>query len=132
MKIVLTKLNDVTNCRQWFQQTVAVLTVEQSLKSKLLDQLTERESLGSVQIAEYVILPHVVNDELTESWLIISKLRQPVKYREASILTGIYIFSRPNDSLVDNAINQLTDESVIKALQKDDLDQKQVINLLGR
>lgn len=133
MKIMLTKLTAISSYADWLNVTVNSLTLSRELSNELLTQLQQRDQLGSVQIAEHVIMPHVVNRNLPESWLIISQLARPVKYVTTDdITTGIYIFSRPEDSSISNAIDHLTDESVINALQDPQLSKQRLEELLAR
>lgn len=133
MKIMLTKLTTINSYDDWLSVTVNNLALPRELSTELLAQLQQRDRLGSVQIAEHVIMPHVVNQTLPESWLIISQLAQPVSYTTTDdITTGIYIFSRPEDSSISDAIDHLTDESVIKALQDPQLSARQLKGLLVR
>lgn len=133
MKIMLTKLTVISSYADWLNMTVNSLTLSRELSNELLTQLQQRDQLGSVQIAEHVIMPHVVNRNLPESWLIVSQLARPVKYVTTDdITTGIYIFSRPEDSSISNAIDHLTGESVINALQDPQLSKQRLEELLAR
>lgn len=132
MKIVLTKLTTINSYRDWLTATVNTLELSSALQNELLTQLQQRDHLGSVQIAEHVIMPHIVDQSLPDSWLIVSQLDRPVRYMTAdSITTGIFILSRPADSSVADAVDHLTDESVIKALQDPQLLQQQLQGLFS-
>ena len=79
MKIMLTKPRDVHDYRDWLTQTVHVLGLSQDLNAQLVAQLRQRDQLGSVQIAEQVVMPHVVCDALPDSWLVVSQLPLPIR-----------------------------------------------------
>lgn len=133
MKIVLTKQNDVVDYHNWLKKTIMTLNVSDMISSKLLKQLLDRDQLGSVQIDEHVVMPHVVTDQLPESWIIVSQLNKPIIYENVDgITTGIYIFSRPNDSQVSDVVERLADESVIDTLQDSQLSYQQLEKLLVR
>lgn len=132
MKIMLTKPRDVHDYRDWLTQTVHALGLSQDLNAKLVAQLCQRDQLGSVQIAEQVVMPHVVCDALPDSWLVVSQLPLPIRYLKiANITTGIYIFARPHDSSVSQAIDCLTDEDVITALRNPQLSVRQLTELFS-
>lgn len=133
MKIVLTKQNDVVDYHNWLKKTIMTLNVSDMISSKLLEQLLDRDRLGSVQIAEHVVMPHVVSDQLPESWIIVSQLDKPIIYNNVrGITTGIYIFSLPNDSRVSDVVERLADESVVDSLQDSQLSQQQLEKILVR
>lgn len=94
MKIKLVKLNNISNYEQWLQQTISSLDLSSGLSTNLLNLLHERDALGSVQISEHVIMPHIVTHEITESIVIVSQLNKPVSYFTSNgINIAIYIFS---------------------------------------
>lgn len=132
MKKVLTKLTTINSYHDWLSATVNALELSSALPNELLTQLQQRDYLGSVQIAEHVIMPHIVNQSLPDSWLIVSQLDRPVRYMTSnSITTGIFVLSRPADSSVTDAVDHLTDESVIRALQDPQLSQRQLQGLFS-
>lgn len=132
MKVVLTKLTAINSYHDWLTATLNTLELSQTLRNELLTQLQQRDHLGSVQIEEHVVMPHIVNQSLPESWLVVSQLSRPVRYMTTdSITTGIFILSRPADSSVADAVDHLTDESVIKTLQDPQLSQQQLKELFS-
>lgn len=132
MKITLMKLDNITNYDEWLKVTIDSLSLSQELSANVLLLLQQRDQLGSVQIDEHVIMPHVVYDRLPNSWFIVSQLSGPIHYRAAKdITTGIYIFSRPDDSSISKAVDCLTDESVIQALQNSELSNQQLLKLFS-
>ena len=132
MKITLMKLDNITNYDEWLKVTIDSLSLSRELSANVLLLLQQRDQLGSVQIDENVIMPHVVYDRLPNSWLIVSQLSEPIHYRATKdITTGIYIFSRPDDSSISKAVDCLTDESVIQALQNSELSNQQLLKLFS-
>lgn len=132
MKITLMKLNNIANYDEWLKVTIDSLSLSRELSANVLLLLQQRDQLGSVQIDEHVIMPHVVYDRLPNSRLIVSQLSEPIHYRATKdITTGIYIFSRPNDSSISKAVDCLTDESVIQALQNSELSNQQLLKLFS-
>ena len=132
MKITLMKLVNITNYDEWLKVTIDSLSLSRELSANVLLLLQQRDQLGSVQIDEHVIMPHVVYDRLPNSRLIVSQLSEPIHYRATKdITTGIYIFSRPNDSSISKAVDCLTDESVIQALQNSELSNQQLLKLFS-
>lgn len=130
MKIILTKATTINSYNDWLNVVVKKLSLSSDLSTEVLKQLQHRDQLGSVQIAQHMIMPHIINQALPESWLIVSQLARPIKYLTTDgITTGVYIFSRPADSSVSNAIDHLTDDEVIKALQDPQLSQQQLEEL---
>ena len=132
MKITLMKLNNIANYDEWLKVTIDSLSLSRELSANVLLLLQQRDKLGSVQIDEHVIMPHVVYDRLPNSRLIVSQLSEPIHYRATKdITTGIYIFSRPDDSSISKAVDCLTDESVIQALQNPELSNQQLLKLFS-
>lgn len=132
MKITLMKLNNIANYDEWLKVTIDSLSLSRELSANVLLLLQQRDQLGSVQIDENVIMPHVVYDRLPNSRLIVSQLSEPIHYRATKdITTGIYIFSRPDDSSISKAVDCLTDESVIQALQNSELSNQQLLKLFS-
>ena len=132
MKITLMKLDNITNYDEWLKVTIDSLSLSRELSANVLLLLQQRDQLGSVQIDENVIMPHVVYDRLPNSRLIVSQLSEPIHYRATKdITTGIYIFSRPDDSSISKAVDCLTDESVIQALQNSELSNQQLLKLFS-
>ncbi|MBM6940035.1 PTS sugar transporter subunit IIA [Limosilactobacillus coleohominis] len=132
MKITLMKLNNIANYDEWLKVTIDSLSLSRELSANVLLLLQQRDQLGSVQIDEHVIMPHVVYDRLPNSRLIVSQLSEPIHYRATKdITTGIYIFSRPDDSSISKAVDCLTDESVIQALQNSELSNQQLLKLFS-
>ena len=132
MKITLMKLNNIANYDEWLKVTIDSLSLSRELSATVLLLLQQRDQLGSVQIDEHVIMPHVVYDRLPNSRLIVSQLSEPIHYRATKdITTGIYIFSRPDDSSISKAVDCLTDESVIQALQNSELSNQQLLKLFS-
>ncbi len=131
MKIKLVKLNNISNYEQWLQQTVSSLDLSSGLSTNLY-LLHERDALGSVQISEHVIMPHIVTDEITESIVIVSQLNKPVSYFTSNgINTAIYIFSCPDDSSIISLVNCLVDEKIISSLQDPTLSSKELEKLFN-
>lgn len=132
MKIKLMKFNDVSSYQDWLQRTVASLQLGEQLQQTVINQITQRDRLGSTQISPNTVMPHVVNSNLPESMVIVSQLLYPVQYGDVDgITTGIYILSCPKDSSIDGIVNRLADESVIDALQNHDLTNDQIMTLLS-
>lgn len=132
MKITLMKLNNIANYDEWLKVTIDSLSLSRELSANVLLLLQQRDQLGSVQIDENVIMPHVVYDRLPNSRLIVSQLSEPIHYRATKdITTGIYFFSRPDDSSISKAVDCLTDESVIQALQNSELSNQQLLKLFS-
>lgn len=132
MKITLMKLNNIANYDEWLKVTIDSLSLSRELSANVLLLLQQRDQLGSVQIDEHVIMLHVVYDRLPNSRLIVSQLSEPIHYRATKdITTGIYIFSRPDDSSISKAVDCLTDESVIQALQNSELSNQQLLKLFS-
>lgn len=132
MKITLMKLNNIANYDEWLKVTIDSLSLSRELSANVLLLLQQRDQLGSVQIDKHVIMPHVVYDRLPNSRLIVSQLSEPIHYRATKdITTGIYIFSRPDDSSISKAVDCLTDESVIQALQNSELSNQQLLKLFS-
>ena len=132
MKITLMKLNNIANYDEWLKVTIDSLSLSRELSANVLLLLQQRDQLGSVQIDEHVIMPHVVYDRLPNSRLIVSQLSEPIHYRATKdITTGIYIFSRPDDSSISKAVDCLTDESVIQAFQNSELSNQQLLKLFS-
>ena len=132
MKITLMKLNNIANYDEWLKVTIDSLSLSRELSANVLLLLQQRDQLGSVEIDEHVIMPHVVYDRLPNSRLIVSQLSEPIHYRATKdITTGIYIFSRPDDSSISKAVDCLTDESVIQALQNSELSNQQLLKLFS-
>ncbi|HJA23660.1 MAG TPA: PTS sugar transporter subunit IIA [Candidatus Limosilactobacillus intestinavium] len=132
MKITLMKLNNIANYDEWLKVTIDSLSLSRELSANVLLLLQQRDQLGSVQIDEHVIMPHVVYDRLPNSRLIVSQLSEPIHYRATKdITTGIYIFSRPDDSSISKAVDCLTDKSVIQALQNSELSNQQLLKLFS-
>lgn len=133
MNIMLIKLAGINSYSDWYESIIKKLGLLPKVNADLLKQLQVRDRLGSVQIAEHVVMPHVVSDQLPKSWMIISQLDKPIKYAtDDDITTGIYIFSRPKDSSISKLIDRLTDESVIEALQNPTLSYQQLVDLFKR
>ena len=131
MNIMLIKLMDVKNYSDWRKLIIQKLMLSDELSANLLVQLQERDRLGSIQVDEHVIMPHVVSNKLPKSWLIISQVDKPIKYGKSNdITTGIYIFSRPKDSSISSSVDCLTDEWVMNALQNPKLSYQQLMDLL--
>ena len=131
MNIMLIKLMDVKNYSDWRKLIIQKLMLSDELSANLLVQLQERDRLGSIQVDEHVIMPHVVSNKLPKSWLIISQVDKPIKYGKSNDITsGIYIFSRPKDSSISSSVDCLTDESVMNALQNPKLSYQQLMDLL--
>ncbi|WP_297585479.1 PTS sugar transporter subunit IIA [uncultured Lactobacillus sp.] len=132
MKIKLVKLNNISNYEQWLQQTVSNLDLSSGLRTNLLNLLHERDALGSVQISEHVIMPHIVTHEIAESIVIVSQLIKPVSYFTSNgINTAIYIFSYPDDSSIISLVNCLVDEKIISSLQDPTLSSKELKKLFN-
>lgn len=132
MKIKLVKLNNISNYEQWLQQTISSLDLSSGLSTNLLNLLHERDSLGSVQISEHVIMPHIVTHEITESIVIVSQLNKPVSYFTSNgINIAIYIFSCPDDSSIISLVNCLVDEKIISSLQDPTLSSKELEKLFN-
>ena len=126
------KLNNIANYDEWLKVTIDSLSLSRELSANVLLLLQQRDQLGSVQIDEHVIMPHVVYDRLPNSRLIVSQLSEPIHYRATKdITTGIYIFSRPDDSSISKVVDCLTDESVIQALQNSELSNQQLLKLFS-
>lgn len=132
MKILLTKLTNIQNDRQWREAVVGQLALHDQLSQQIQQQLAERDHLGSVQIAEQAVLPHIVNHQLTDSYFIVSQLDAPISYGDANhITTGIFILSRPEDPEISSAVDHLIDESVIMSLCNPQLNLEQLRGLLS-
>lgn len=132
MKIKLMKLNNITNYEQWLHETVNSLNFSSKLNTKILRLLHKRDVLGSVQIAEHLIMPHIVTDEINESIVIVSQLSKSVKYSANNdINTAIYIFSYPNDVSIESLVNCLVDEKIINRLQDPKLSSKELKKLFN-
>ncbi|WP_251545748.1 PTS sugar transporter subunit IIA [Limosilactobacillus caecicola] len=133
MKVFLDKHLDVENYDNWVTLTVNkhFTDYDKSLRQELVTELVQRDQLGSLQIAERVILPHIIDSSLAESVIVISQLNEPILYRtNVEITTGIYILARQNEPSITKIINRLIDESVILTLQSSRLTLDEVQHIL--
>jgi PTS system nitrogen regulatory IIA component len=49
-----------------------------SKKEEVIDQLNEREKVGSILIAEHVMLPHIESDQIKRSQILFIRLAHPI------------------------------------------------------
>lgn len=133
MKVLLIKLTNIHDASQWQQAVVGKLGLGEALSLEICQQLAGRDQLGSVQISPEAVLPHLVHDQLADSYFIVSQLNEPISYGKINhITTGIFVLSRPEDSEISSAIDHLIDESVISSLCDPHLSLRQLRELLSR
>ena len=78
MKVLLIKLTNIHDASQWQQAVVGKLGLGEALSLEICQQLAGRDQLGSVQISPEAVLPHLVNDQLADSYFIVSQLNEPI------------------------------------------------------
>ena len=89
----------------------------------ILEGLYAREELGSIQIAEQVVLPHVESSHISQSHIILIRLDQPIRWNDQ--LTGIQLIitialkedeERAVKQEISNFVKKLADEQIIAQL----------------
>lgn len=98
-------------------------------KEQVIQQLNEREKVGSIQIAEHVILPHIESEHIKQSQLVFIRLSAPISswsHQIKDIHLIIMILLKENESVqakedVVSFIRTLADEEYVNRLvSKDD------------
>ncbi|WP_440897928.1 PTS sugar transporter subunit IIA [Amphibacillus sp. Q70] len=68
-----------------FVSTIACPNHSYQKRQAIIDQLNEREKVGSPLIAEHVLLPHIESNLIKESQIIFLKLTNPISFWDNNI-----------------------------------------------
>ena len=95
-----------------------------SQKEKVINQLNEREKVGSTLIAEHVMLPHIESDQIKKSQILFIRLANPilswdVQTKDIRLLIVILLKENENRQIkkkISLFTRTLADEEYLKRL----------------
>ena len=75
-----------------------------SQKEKVIDQLNERENVGSILIAEHVMLPHIESNQIKMSRILFIRLANPIlswdcQTKDIRLLIVILLKEKENEQI---------------------------------
>lgn len=75
-----------------------------SQKKEIIEQLYEREKVGSTLIAEHVMLPHIESNQVKKSQILFIRLSEPIvswdhKIEDIQLLIVIILKKKENDQI---------------------------------
>ena len=101
-------------------------SVESTSYDKLIKLMEARETDGSIEIAEEVILPHIESSLLKESKVLIirpqQKLTWSTEIKKVKLIIVIFLKENENDTKkkrISQFTRKLADEDYLKALMQD-------------
>lgn len=106
---------------QWLSQKMAAEGVTQQAEV-LYQQLLQRESLGSIMIAENIALPHVESSEIQYSQVVFLKLAEPIEWEnQGTVKLLIVIFLKQDEKIeikkrIAGLTRRLADEAFVEKL----------------
>lgn len=117
MDFKLVNLNQVTDYDDWLKQLGPAMTDDQALRSDLVQQLLERESQGSTIIDPGLVMPHVINGQLSDHVVIVSHLARPIEMQDQVISTAIVLLMRTVDQAIDDLMDRLISDDYLQQIK---------------
>lgn len=101
--------------------------VDSEVKNELDELLSAREKIGSIEIAEEVILPHFQSDKITESKVVIirpnSKIHWNKDIGDVKLVIAVLLKNNENDTIlreISQYTRKLADEEYLEYLMNTD------------
>ncbi|WP_411162278.1 PTS sugar transporter subunit IIA [Limosilactobacillus fermentum] len=130
LNVVLKKFTQISSYDEWIDKIFSVVKTGLP-KNDIIRNINYRDSLGSSRIDKNLILPHIVNGELQESYVVISQINKAVRYIDCKpVSNAIVVVSKPNDPSVGSFIDRLVDDEFIQRICNGKLNNQKLRELL--